>query len=218
MDARVGDSRDETTWKDSTMRRRDVSNRDVASKSAAKGRVLCQLEEDIDADRRGTGGGSKAMEASPITVYETAYVEAQLRMIAVNDNFICYGIRNGLIHACFRENPVTCMIAYFASPGFHLYFKVSLKHGCVAFGGRAGSSHRAKIDVTGGRFRRRTRVFRRRYRYGRSNLKTWLISISMNTPDGHLSPRRLLRFTLADRARASSRSARRHAWCAVNAL
>ena len=86
------------------MRRRDVSNRDVASKSAAKGRVLCQLEEDIDVDRCGDGEESSALEVSPITVYETAYVEAQLRMIAVNDNFICYGIRNGLIRVFSRKS------------------------------------------------------------------------------------------------------------------
>ena len=37
-------------------------------------------------------------------MYETKYVEAQLRMIAVNDAFICYGIRNGLIRVFSRKS------------------------------------------------------------------------------------------------------------------
>ena len=42
-------------------------------------------------------------QVSPITVYETKYAEAQTRMIAVNDSFICYGIRNGLIRVFSRK-------------------------------------------------------------------------------------------------------------------
>lgn len=43
-------------------------------------------------------------QTTPITVYETQYVEAQMRMIAVNDSFICYGIRNGLIRVFSRQS------------------------------------------------------------------------------------------------------------------
>jgi len=43
-------------------------------------------------------------QTTPITVYETPYVEAQMRMIAVNGSFICYGIRNGLIRVFSRAS------------------------------------------------------------------------------------------------------------------
>ncbi|OUS42309.1 hypothetical protein BE221DRAFT_105265 [Ostreococcus tauri] len=61
------------------------------------------MEETIDVERVEDGEASSAMEVSPITVYETKYAEAQTRMIAVNDSFICYGIRNGLIRVFSRK-------------------------------------------------------------------------------------------------------------------
>lgn len=79
--------------------------RNVASSKAPKGAVLSQMEEYVNADRcERDGEEASALEVTPITVYETPYAEAQTRMIAVNDSFICYGIRNGLIRVFSRRD------------------------------------------------------------------------------------------------------------------
>ncbi|GBG60627.1 hypothetical protein CBR_g8647 [Chara braunii] len=63
----------------------------------AMGRVLTGTHVQFDIDRRQPGEAQPQLEVSPITVYGSEYVLALGRHIAVNKNYICYGLRQGTI-------------------------------------------------------------------------------------------------------------------------